>query len=515
MQAADIIVVGSGPAGVSAAWPLVEAGVRVLMLDASDGVPLPAPPRHASPAAWGDDPDRWRHELGAAGPLIGAGRSPKFATPLAQATLAGFARTGLTTRNYFAVGSLAAGGLSRIWGALAAEFSTTELAAWGDQAAEMTTSYARVRTRIGTNPPPVLTPPVARLLKVYEARRDIRGFDLETASNAVLAEQRGQRAGCTACGQCLQGCGWGSIYHSAHELDALARHRNFEYRSGMLVTDVGGEAGRQIVSARCGGETLRFAAGAVVLAAGTLMTTKLALRRLGLAGRPVRLESNPVGGSAFLLPGMIGQEPPARSFGLGQLVYTLAPREGVEAAGVLYGVDSLPLSAIADRLPFTRPAALRLAQALMPAMVLATGYLPGRFSDNRLVLEDDGADGRLVIEGRQDRETGQLLHATFRSLGGKLRKLGAWHLPFSTQALEPGSDAHPGATLPLGAAGDLGTDLMGGLNGAPGIHVVDGASLPLLSARHPTLTIMANADRIARSLAQRFSTVPRAHADAG
>ena len=33
---ADVIVIGSGPAGVSAALPLVEAGRRVLMIDGGD-----------------------------------------------------------------------------------------------------------------------------------------------------------------------------------------------------------------------------------------------------------------------------------------------------------------------------------------------------------------------------------------------------------------------------------------------------------------------------------------------
>ncbi len=30
MNQPDIIIIGSGPAGVSAAWPLVEAGVKII-----------------------------------------------------------------------------------------------------------------------------------------------------------------------------------------------------------------------------------------------------------------------------------------------------------------------------------------------------------------------------------------------------------------------------------------------------------------------------------------------------
>ena len=32
----DVIIIGSGPAGVSAAFPLVEAGLRVLMVDGGE-----------------------------------------------------------------------------------------------------------------------------------------------------------------------------------------------------------------------------------------------------------------------------------------------------------------------------------------------------------------------------------------------------------------------------------------------------------------------------------------------
>jgi hypothetical protein len=40
---------------------------------------------------------------------------------------------------------------------------------------------------------------------------------------------------------------------------------------------------------------------------------------------------------------------------------------------------------------------------------------------------------------------------------------------------------------------------------APGLYVVDGAALTRLPAKAHTLTIMANADRIARKLAQQLS----------
>ena len=507
---ADVIIVGSGPAGVSAAWPLVEAGVRVLMLDAAD-TELPASPTHATLAHWRADPHRWQAEIGRDGALADSAMSPKFATPLARATLAGFdTAAGLSTRDYVAVGALAAGGLSRIWGALAARYGAEDLAAFP---ADLGPHYDRVARRIGVSggdrpDPAALTPPAARFAARHMARRD-GGFDLRAAPNAVLVgEEREGRGACTACGLCLHGCARGSIYHAAAELPALRRFRHFTYRSGMRVERLAGDAGMNVVEARAGAQSLRFAAPIVVLAAGTLMTTSLAVRRMGLAGRPLRLESNPVGGIAFLMPHLIGRALPDRSFGLGQLFYTLATDAGVEAAGVFYGADTLPLAAIADRLPFTRATALRTARALAPALLLATGYLPGRFSDNVLTIEEDGAAGRMTIRGHQTDTATRLLRASFAQLTRHARRRGAFGVPGSLQLLPPGADAHPAATLPMGGIGPAATDNMGALTNVPGVFVADGAALPFLSARHPTLTIMANADRIAGALARRLCSTP-------
>ncbi|WP_161988945.1 GMC oxidoreductase [Sphingomonas glacialis] len=513
---ADVIIIGSGPAGVSAAWPLVNAGVRVLMLDASDS-PLPDLPTHETLADFRADPARWRTELGAAGPLADGGVSPKLATALARATVHGFAdRAGVETENYMALGSHAAGGLSRIWGALAARYDQSDLACFPGDAAALVAGYESVAQRIGVSGGKDITdadlaslaPSVGRLARRHGRRTPSPGFRLITAPNAVLAEPRDDRLGCTACGLCLHGCSRGSIYHSALELPALRRFRNFRYRAGVAVQRLAADPSGQIVEARIGTESVHFRSPVAIVAAGTLMTTSLALRRIGLTGVPVRLESNPVGGIAFLVPDLVGRALPDRAFGLGQLFYTLALSPGIEAAGVFYGADTLPLAPVADRMPFTRPFALKAARALAPALVLATTYLPGRFSDNSIQVDEDGAAGRIRITGRQSREAEHLLSQSFSALARVARGRGAWAIPGSRQTLMPGADAHPAGTLPMGATSRAGTSAIGELNGAPGIFIADGAALPVLSGRHPTLTIMANADRLGRALARRFAATP-------
>ncbi|MBP2449004.1 choline dehydrogenase-like flavoprotein [Rhizobium leguminosarum] len=53
----------------------------------------------------------------------------------------------------------------------------------------------------------------------------------------------------------------------------------------------------------------------------------------------------------------------------------------------------------------------------------------------------------------------------------------------------------------MGEAGPFGTSPDGELNLHPGLYVVDGSILPDLSSKYVTMTIMANADRIAHRLA--------------
>lgn len=512
---ADVIIVGSGPAGVSAAWPLVEAGVRVLMIDAS-GATLPYPPQ-PSLAALRTDPTRWRTELGPSAIIDGANLSPKFATPLAAATLAGFAAgSRIEADGFMAVGSHAAGGLSRIWGALAARYAPGDLANFPGGGAALEASYDRVSQRIGVTggreladaDPASLSPPLLHLTARHRRRRRAEDVRLITAPNAVLTQDRGDRRGCDRCGLCLHGCSKGSIYHAALELPALRRFSNFSYRTGLVVERLSAAGGGQVVHARTNGQPVTLKAQVVVLAMGTIATTGVALRRLNLQRTLVRIESNPVGGMAFIVPHLIGGEPPERSFGLGQIFHTAEIKPGIEAAGVFYGADTLPLAPIADKLPFTRPFAMRTARALAPALVLATAYLPGRFSDNQVMVEEDGRGGRIRVAGRQSAEAERLLSQAFRRLGRFGRERGLWAIPGSSQILMPGADAHPAGTLPMGGRGAAATSATGELIGAPGVFIVDGAALPTLSARHPTLTIMANADRIGLALARRLSATP-------
>ena len=510
-----VVIVGSGPAGVSAAWPLVEAGVEVLMLDASREEPHPSPPR-GDIGSFRRHPARWREQFGrdlaGLGLDQGGDHSPKLATPLARSVLAQFATaSGLATDDFLALGSLGRGGLSNIWGALAAVYDDGDLAGFPIRQADLLPSYRAVMARIGVSGAagadglpveegPQLTEPARRLLGAYARRRAADNLRIARTTNAILMTARDGREGCERCGLCLWGCSRNSIYNSAFELDQLQRRPNFTYQPASFIAELlPAGAGHRLVVERAGRREI-VSAPRIVLAAGTIATTSLVLRRLGLQGTPVRLLNNPVAAIAFVLPPLVGAPLPDRSFSLAQLSYQLPLADGGIATGAFYGADTLPLSEIAGRLPLSRPVALRVSRALAPALLLATIYLPGRFSQNTLRVEEAGGRPALAIEGTRPEETRGTLIASGKRLARAMRRLGAYAVPRSFSLSQPGADAHYAGTLPMGRDGLLGCSLQGEVNGVPGLYVVDGANLPDLPAKHCTLTIMANADRIARQL---------------
>jgi len=509
-----VAIIGSGPAGMSAALPLVEAGIPVLMLEAGNILAEEAPQGHI--AALRQDPAYRQVRFGTP-PVIpesAVAESPKLSTPKAQRVMAGAsARLGLHGDGFTLVAGAAAGGLSSIWGAAVAAFDATDLQGTALSPAELAKSYRTVAERVG------LTgsdsddlaafygaslpldgelpgaPALRRLAHVPSGGK----LHIGRARNAVLGQAREARAACNGCGLCLWGCSRGAIYSADMELARLRRHAHFEWRQNLAVESMrrDPEGGWQL---RTGEGTL--AATQVLLAAGAISTTRLVLELKQLQDRAVRVFSNPVASMAFLAPAQLVARPGSGkpwSFALAQAGWMMELPGGDYATGFFYTADTLPVTALAAELPLSRPAALRLSAYLAPALILATLYLSGRHSRHSAALE---RDGRLKVSGGLADSAGPAFRQAARGLAKALTSAGLYAVPGSLRIAPPGTDVHYAGSLPMGAEGPLGTGADGALNGEPGLYVVDGAALPVLPAKPLTLTIMANADRIGRRLAE-------------
>ena len=429
--------------------------------------------------------------------------------------------------NFVPVRSFTAGGLSKIWGAFATAFDAADLRDYPFDKADLAQSYQAIAARIGISgcnddlgafhgdglplQSPLWLSPIARdVIERYEKTDHASRFVLGLARNAVLTRTVRERQPCNRCGLCLYGCDRLAIYDATQDLARLRSMPNFRYRAASRVIRVIPENGHNAVEIDMGGRREVARAKALVLAAGTLNTTSLVLSSTGTVGRTLRLLTNPVAALAFVVPSRLGASLPKSGFSLGQLSYRLEMGEIPEfVTGVFYTAETLPTHHIAEQMPVSRRAALRLSKWLSPAVLIATCYLPGRFSQNQLSLEL--VDGREVlnIAGEVPSQTRRLLRLAAGRLSREMRRCGAYAIPRSFSMPPPGSDGHLAGTLPMVREGPALTCTPNcEVRPWQGIFVVDGACLPSLPAKHCTFTIMANAERVGRFVASQLVVYP-------
>jgi choline dehydrogenase-like flavoprotein len=165
----------------------------------------------------------------------------------------------------------------------------------------------------------------------------------------------------------------------------------------------------------------------------------------------------------------------------------------------LYGYNDLMLAALARRLPLPAARVERLLAPLLGRMVAVQGYL---HSDDSPGLTLTRGENGLRLAG-DDLGPGAARARRFvRRLAASARPLGLAPLPGLLQIGRPGKGNHFGGSLPMRRRpGPLESDTLGRPHGWERVHVVDAAVFPSLPATTVTLSVMANAHRIAATAA--------------
>ena len=212
---AQVIVVGSGPSGVSAAWPLVEAGHKVMLLDQGR---FDATKWHHEGTLLDmrqTDQEQWKMFFGSdfSGIDINAEKqSPKFKVPAHRYVhnIDGLSFD-IESRGIYPTLSLARGGISGMWGAGAFTYEDYDLLGFPINRNALSDSYRRVASRIGISgtdtdgissdlgddiplqPPVDMHPAAAKLLSRYEKHTSpSENFKLGLTRNAVTTSERRQ-----------------------------------------------------------------------------------------------------------------------------------------------------------------------------------------------------------------------------------------------------------------------------------------------------------------------------------
>ena len=534
---ADVLVIGSGAAGTSASFPIVEAGISVLMLDQGRTRPQEHKSDDDMSSLWSkrtNDPAQWELFLGRdlSGNLNQTDVSPKFRIPSFRYITEGFAEAyNIEADGVFPTGSLSLGGLTGMWGGGAVGYNDIDLSDYGLQYRDFAESYKRVALRIGVSgkqeniaadehdwndvllPPLPLNSSFEDLYdKAQRSRKRSSEFELTRATNAVLSTSSGSRHACNLSNRCLWGCAQRAIYSAEYDVEKLKQYRNFRHVSGAFVYDI--ESHSEGFSVHCRDlENLRpdrvFRAKTVILAAGTIGSTILAARLNDHKNIDIPLHVHPAFAMAFCNPKYFGHAAAESGFGLAQLFYAIKDAdlpERCDAFGALFSAEGIPASELVDLIPLSRPGAVSLARLLIPSLILANCYLPSRFARCFVRIENRSEAEKVVIHGNRTSQFKNEKSKIVRSIKRNFRTLGLLPLPFSVRNAKLGSDGHYVGGVPMRRNPDvMETNFSGELTKYKNLFVVDGAALPSLPAKHPTFTIMANADRIGVKIRDRLT----------
>jgi choline dehydrogenase-like flavoprotein len=520
------LVIGSGPAAAGAALALaLDPSRQITVLDVGHHLEddrrtvlsrLSAQP----PSAWRDgDVDAIRAQpSGRHARGLPQKRAYGSDFPFRDAgQLDGVSAEGRANRSVI---SGAYGGLSTVWGAQVMPYTAASFdrwpVAWGEMephyravlahlpfAAEPDALEERFPLLVEASPLPPLAARSVAVVDAAERHRSALGRAGVTVGRARLAFDSGS---CVRCGLCMTGCPYSLIYSSAQTFDRLLREGRIEYRDGLLAVEVGEDDSPFVIvrDLRTGGHH-RLDADRVFVACGAIGTTRLVLSSLEVFDEEVEL-----GESAQFVAPMLSFRPvpdPRRDseFTLNQfnMVVSLDDR-GADTSQIHFYPHN---PAVTDALPapFATRAGEPLTRHLVRRLTVGLGYLPSWESPSLRVkvVRRAGAEGlpATVISGDERHAWGnRMLRRVVRRMVRAAPFLDLWPAVPMISLSGPGYSYHFGGSFPhrLGPGdGPLTTDRLGRLRFWPRVHLVDASVFPAVSATTFTLTVMANAHRIA------------------
>lgn len=514
------VIVGSGPAGVSAALKLensntcmVDVGEepRTEFAHASLAQALSC---GASGALLGDE---WETLGNLANPLR---FHPKLRASALRHVMQGEAFNVTGDKGQLLVrgrGSFAAGGMANVWGAQLLRYMEEDLAEVGDWpigAADLAPHYTDLQAYIGISGatddmqsflgsvdnllPPVPTVPAAQyVLNKYAATqksRAVAGLRLGRPRLAVLTQpHRGRPAHDFGQTEFFAPAGAG-IYNPLHTLAELRQRGNIRYWGGHKLVSYTEQADHieleiEVVQTQ---ERIRIRTRHLLLGCGTIQTARLVLLNRNQPGHTLPFVDHTPTLLPIFFPGSLGAALPDKSYPI-QLIGTMAGYVKSDMISFYYP-DGMLWSDLLPDIPLPINAARSVLAALIGGMLVAQIWEASKPAPgNRLSLD---GDGNVTIRYRESQ-----LYSKLPALLASLRKLGGYALRSLASAPPPTWGFHYAATLPMRVAPKaFETHTDGRLWDSQRVRVIDGSVLPSLPAKNHSLTIMANAARIAEAV---------------
>ena len=510
------IVIGSGPAGISAAMALIRLGKQVTLIDVGQEL---EPDRQSWVESLSRRPHgNWTKEevtrLKEPFRKDSSGILSKllFGSDYPYRNATELNRIGLPDGSLKA--SVAQGGLSTVWGASVLPYNDRDLERWPISAADLRPHYEAVLGWMPlmaapddlealypihtTSPKPArLSRPAAQLMQgLIDHRGDLRRSGIRFGHSRVALRSDS----CTECGSCLHGCPYRLIYSAADTLPELKRSPHFEYLPGIVIDRIEESVSGVTVHGREVHSQQAWSLGAdrVFLAAGVLPTARIALGSAGVFNETVRLLDS----QYTVMPMVSGRTNPGIESDplhtLCQLYLEIddpaISRHNIHAQ--LYTYNSMFQDEFRTKALGMLPWIPGAHRQLLTRLMVSFGYLHSDDSGClQMVLR---SDGRMEVDVERNPRTATIQNKVAWKLLRNARHLGFAPLLPLIQKTAPGRGFHNGGSFPMGPKSDgIQSDTLGRPFGWRRIHLVDSSVFPTIPAATITFTAMANAHRIA------------------
>ena len=423
--------------------------------------------------------------------------------------------------------SIAAGGLSNVWGAACYGLGE-ESKDWPPGSAPLTQHYRRAIDFLGVDQEKDglagVYPLFYRQGKAGHRNSGsvIEGLLARWKSNQAELEAEGIRAGrsrlavafsgenaCRNCGLCYAGCPADSIFHSDQRINGLVATGKFRIFSETFVLRFREEPGDTLSLETTGEDGApqppMTGYDRVVLAAGALSSFRIAAQSLGKQPTETPLLDNDMILLPFLGKTRARAMGSRNRFALSEAALSLEigpqPQDHVHAQ--FYALHPMFFGSAGDILDSLPGWLGAVPRAALSMFLVGLIYLPSHLSRVARLQANPGSPGtpwRIAISSAEGAQT----EATFREAIDRIghsKPLGMIPIRSLIRTTPLGFSGHLGGTLPMRSQPSLlETDRSSRLAGDRRVAVVDASAFPAMPAQNPTLTLVAHAFRVARSL---------------
>jgi hypothetical protein len=401
MKTIDYLVVGSGCSGAMAAQTLVEAGVKVTMLDVgehSKGEFEKLIPDSDFLSIRKNELDQHKYFIGKDADGLDwsdIGKGAQVTPPRKHMVRSTDTLIPLVSKNFSSLESLGYGGLGIGWGLQCWEYSDKDIQKVGLNQEDMQSAYELVSRRIGIsaskdkaskytiNNLQAYQPSLRMdrnhqyIYSKYKSRLnglEKKGIVMGRIPLALLSKDMKGRKKYAYRDMDFYSDSDKSAWRPWITVNNLKRHKNFEYINRQFVTRFTEKGNTVEVTATNidSGDITTFRCKKLILATGALGSARLALRSFNDYSSRLPLLCNPYTYIPCIQPRMMGKGAEAKKLGFAQLALCLDEDQSQTNTSVasLYGYQSLMLLRTIRQLPFDFADGRDLLRYLITGLVI-------------------------------------------------------------------------------------------------------------------------------------------------